>query len=172
MAQKAHKTLATKNTATLNRTHLISLGVHGLSLLIRLLLLRRKWTPYLLLSLPALVLEFVLERGSRPVVTENGEVKRVGDDLEAKGLTEWMWDIIYWSWGNVLLATLAGDWAWWAMLVVPAYSAWLAYGTYSGMRGMMGGGAQQQEAAGGAAGQSKRQAKMEKRGGQRMQYRA
>jgi hypothetical protein len=117
------------------------------------------------------VLEFVLERGSRPTISENGEVKRAGDDLEAKGLTEWMWDVIYWSWSNVILATLVGDWVWWAMLVVPAYSAWLVWGTYSGMRGMMGGGAQPQEAAGPAA-QSKRQAKMEKRGGQqRMQYR-
>lgn len=109
---------------------------------------------------------------SRPTTSETGEVKRAGEDLEAKGLTEWMWDIIYWTWGNVVLATLAGDWAWWAMLVVPLYSAWLAWGVFSGARGMMGGGAaQQQDPAAAASGQSKRQAKMEKRGGQKVAYR-
>lgn len=109
---------------------------------------------------------------SRPTPSETGEVKRAGEDLEAKGLTEWMWDIIYWTWGNVVLATLAGDWAWWAMLIVPMYSAWLAWGVFSGARGMMGGGAaQQQDPVAAAAGQSKRQAKMEKRGGQRVAYR-
>lgn len=86
-----------------------------------------------------------------------------------------MWDVLYWTWGNVVLVALAGDWAWWLMLTPVGYSGYLAFSTYTGMRkgmeGMMGG--QEDAAAGGAAsgGQSKRQAKMEKRGGQRVQYR-
>lgn len=108
---------------------------------------------------------------SRPTLSETGEVKRAGEDLEAKGLTEWMWDVIYWTWGNAVLATLVGDWAWWGMLVVPGYSAWLAWGVFSGARGLMGDGATAAQPQDGAAGQSKRQAKMEKRGGQRVAYR-
>lgn len=62
-------------------------------------------------------------------------------------------------------------------IAVPLYSAWLAYTTFTGARqglaGMGGAGAGAGAGAEGAApgGQSKRQAKMEKRGGQRVQYR-
>lgn len=56
---------------------------------------------------------------------------------------------------------------------MPLYSAWLAYTTFTGARqglaGMGGAGAGTEGTA--AGGQSKRQAKLEKRGGQRMQYR-
>lgn len=67
-----------------------------------------------------------------------------------------------------------GDKGWWAGGVVPAYSVWLAFTTYSGMKtgmgGLMGGG--DGAGSGGASGgQSKRQAKIEKRGGQKMVYR-
>ncbi len=81
-----------------------------------------------------------------------------------------MWDVTYWTYGCIVLAALFGDWMWWGMIVVPAYSAWSLYGVYRGFRG--GGytdaaGVPQPE----PVGQSKRQAKLEKRGGQRVQYR-
>ena len=79
-----------------------------------------------------------------------------------------MWDIVYWSWGNTILAAVVGNWAWWLYAVVPLYSAWLGWSTYAGVRqGFSGVSA----GAGGGGGQSKRQAKMEKKGGQRVQYR-
>ena len=68
-----------------------------------------------------------------------------------------------------MLASLFGDWAWWGMIVVPVYSVYSLYAVYRGFRG---GG--YTDAAGvpqpGAA-QRKRQAKLEKRGGQRGAYR-
>jgi hypothetical protein len=89
--------------------------------------------------------------------------------LDAPGLTEYMWDVTYWTYGCVALAAFFGDWMWWGMLVVPVYSVYSLYGVYRGFRG-----AGYQDAAGvpqpGPA-QSKRQAKMEKRGGQKVQYR-
>lgn len=95
-------------------------------------------------------------------------MKRSGEDLEAKGLTEYMWDVTYWTYGCVLLAAIFGDWAWWMWSIVPLYSAYSMYTTYTGMRGGF------TDAAGvpqpGAA-TSKRQAKMEKRGGQKVAYR-
>lgn len=120
------------------------------------------------------MIEFWFERIGRPTYAD-GDLKRSGEDLEAKGLTEWMWDLTYWTWFCVGLATLIGNKAWYAYVVVPLYSGWLAFTTFTGVRrGMsgMGGGADASEgASSGAAGQSKRQAKMEKRGGQKMQYR-
>ncbi|KAF2163320.1 hypothetical protein M409DRAFT_26357 [Zasmidium cellare ATCC 36951] len=174
MAQKAFKTLAQKNTQTLNRAHLIALGVNAFYLLFALLISRkRSLYKYILLNGPALVFEFWFERIGRPVY-QDGELKRAGEDLEAKGLTEWMWDVVYWTWGNVVFVALAGDWAWWGMVVPVLYSVWSAWTTYTGVRqgmgGMMGGGDTDTQKQG-AGGQSKRQAKMEKRGGQKMVYR-
>jgi hypothetical protein len=101
----------------------------------------------------------------------DGSIKRPGEDLDASGLTEYMWDVTYWTYGCIAFAALFGDWAWWGMIVVPAYSAYSLYGVYSGFRG----GAGYTDAAGvpqpGATTQSKRQAKMEKRGGQKVAYR-
>ena len=102
-------------------------------------------------------------------------MKRAGEDLEAKGLTEWMWDVLLFTWGCLGFASVLGDWVWWAYGVVPAYSLWLVWGVYTGARGMMGGAGVSEGSGGvgeGAQGQSKRQAKMEKRGGQqRVVYR-
>lgn len=114
--QQALKTQAARNAAILQRTHLIALGVHGFHLLLRLVLVRRSFWAYLILSLPSLLIHFWFERVGRPTYAEgpNGkELKRAGEDLEAKGLTEWMWDVVYWSWGCIVFTTLLGDWAWW-----------------------------------------------------------
>ncbi|KAG9584862.1 hypothetical protein KCU77_g9682, partial [Aureobasidium melanogenum] len=174
MARQALKTQAARNAAILQRTHLIALGVHGFHLLLRLTLVRRSFWAYLILSFPSLLIQFWFERVGRPTYAEgpNGrELKRAGEDLEAKGLTEWMWDVVYWSWGCIVFTTLLGDWAWWFFAVIPLYSAWLAYTTFTGARqGLMGGGAMPAEGASSGT-QSKRQQKMEKRGGQKMQYR-
>ncbi|KAK5113015.1 hypothetical protein LTR85_011037 [Meristemomyces frigidus] len=172
---KAQKTQASRNSATLNRTHLISLGVYVFFLLVRAVLFRRRLLPFMLLTLPALAIEFWFERIGRPVFaegTQGKELKRAGEDLEAKGLTEWMWDVVYWTWACTALVALAGDWAWWFYSVVPLYSAYLAYTTFSGVRQGFGGlsAGAGGDGSGSGGGQSKRQAKMEKRGGQRVQY--
>lgn len=176
MAQKATKTLAARNTSTLNRTHLLTLFFHtlyNLSRFFRRSSNRQRILPYIFLSLPACLFEVYFERIARPTYTPNtGEVKRAGEDLDAKGLTEWMWDVVYWTYGCLVFVAVLGDRGWWAFAVVPLYSAWLAFSAYSGVRsgmgGLLGGGS---ESANPQAGQSKRQAKMEKRGGQKVQYR-
>ena len=116
LQQQALKTQAARNAAILQRTHLIALGVHGFHLLLRFTFVRRSFWAYLLLSFPSLLVQFWFERVGRPTYIEgpNGkELKRAGEDLEAKGLTEWMWDVVYWSWGCIVITTLVGDWAWW-----------------------------------------------------------
>ncbi|KAK0928947.1 hypothetical protein LTR29_017212 [Friedmanniomyces endolithicus] len=187
MAQKVQKTQAARNTTTLNRTHLISLAIYLLFLLTSTFLFTRNLLPFILLNLPALAIEVWFERIGRPTYTPPSpstststsggrDLRKAGEPLDAKGLTEWMWDIVYWSWGNTVLVAIAGNWAWWLYAVVPLYSAWLGWSTYAGVRqGFSGvsagaGGAGTGD-GGGVGGQSKRQAKMERKGGQRVQYR-
>jgi hypothetical protein len=172
MAQKATKALASANTKRLNQTFLLTLAAHGLYWLLRALIYHRTYTKkslllYLILASPQLFINFVFERQSRPTLLPDGSIKRAGEDLDAKGLTEYMWDVTYWTYGNLVLVALLGDWAWSFYVVVPLYSAWAAWTTYTGMRGGFtdAAGVPQPEVA------SKRQAKMEKRGGQRVAYR-
>ena len=83
-----------------------------------------------------------------------------------------MWDVLYWTWINLTLVVCFGNKAWWLYVVVPAYSAYLAATTVGGMRGMLGGaGGAEGDGAPGTGSESKRQKKMEKRGGQKVAYR-
>lgn len=175
LIQKATKQQAARNTAKLNQTLIATVIIHLIFLLLRALLFSRSFTRrslilWLAFSAPSWIIQFWFERISRPQYgSQPGEVRKSGEDLDAKGLTEWMWDVLYWTYGCVLLAAVAGDYAWWLYAVVPAYSAYLAYTAFGGARQMMAGmaGAGTEGTPGG---QSKRQQKMEKRG-QRVQYR-
>ncbi|KAL2422047.1 hypothetical protein ABEF95_007190 [Exophiala dermatitidis] len=174
MAQKAAKSLAVRNTARLKQTHLITLAIHIIFLFLRFtvrhsLSLKR----YILLSAPGLAIEFYLERLARPTYNaHDGSLKRAGEDLDAQGLTEFMWDILYWTWINLILVIVFGNRAWWLYLVVPGYAVYAAVTTASGVKAMLGGMGDAAGADGGAGPQSKRQAKMEKKGGgQRVAYR-
>ncbi|PVH96727.1 hypothetical protein DM02DRAFT_617016 [Periconia macrospinosa] len=173
MAQKATKALASSNTRRLNQTLLITLILHTLFWLTRFVLWRPTYPRktiilYLLFSSPQLLINLLFERQSRPTHLADGTIKRSGEDLDAKGLTEYLWDVTYWTYGCLALVTLFGDWAWWFWVVVPLYSVYAAWTTYTGVRGGFtdSAGVPQQ------AGASKRQLKMEKRGGQKVQYRS
>jgi hypothetical protein len=167
--QKAAKSLAVRNTSRLKQTHLISFSLHIIFILLRFsirgsLSLKR----YLLLSAPGLAIEYYLDRLSRPTYNPDGSLRKAGEDLDAKGLTEFMWDILYWTWINMVLVVVLGNRAWSLYLVVPGYAIYSAATTASGLKGMLGGMA---GGGGEAETQSKRQQKMEKRGGQRVAYR-
>ncbi|KAL9577253.1 MAG: hypothetical protein Q9212_006483 [Teloschistes hypoglaucus] len=176
MAQKAAKQQAARNTSVLNRTHLISLAINAFFILLRLVLFRASSTraTYLLygiLSLPAVVIEFWFERIGRPVIAANGELKKSGEDLEAKGLTDYMWDVLYWTWGCTITAAVFGNKAWYGWIVVPLYSTWLAWSTFGGMtEGMAGMAGKSSNAEGTNGTPSNRQKKMAKRSEQRYQY--
>ena len=121
--------------------------------------------------MPSLAIQFWFERAGRPQYgSQPGELLKSGEDLDAQGMTEWMWDVLYWTYCCVLLAAVFGDWAWWLYAVVPVYSVYLLYTAFGGAKQMMAGiaGAGSE---GKTSGQSKRQQKLEKRGGQRVVYR-
>ena len=164
-----------RNTAILKRLHLISLLVNSFFVLLRFLLFRSSCTRstyllYLCLSAPAFIIEFWFEKLGRPSYAPNGELKRSGDDLEAKGLTDYLFDVLYWTWGTSVMAAIFGDRGWWLWAVIPIYSVWAAYTTFGSMRQGIAGMAGQDD--GGTSGAvSNRQKKIEKRGGQKVQYR-
>ena len=127
---------------------------------------------YFILSVPAFAIEFWFEKIGRPTYGSNGELRRAGEDLDAKGLTEYMFDVLYWSLGTTLLASIFGEKAWWLWTAIPLYSAWLAFTTFGSMRESMAGLASQSRDGADATGAtSNRQKKLEKRGGQKVQYR-
>ena len=98
---------------------------------------------YALLCAPALAIELlVFERGSRPryaaaddaraagaaaaagagagAGADAGEaaggareLRAAGADLDAPGLTDLLWDVVYWTWAVLALVAVAGEWAWW-----------------------------------------------------------
>ena len=123
-----------------------------------------------MLSAPAFAIEFWLEKIGRPTLAQNGELRKAGEDLESQGLTEYMWDVLYWSWGCTGVATLFGNNAWYMWIIIPLYSIWLAWTTFSGMRQGMAGPQSDGDTANGSS-TSNRQKKLEKRGAQKVQYR-
>lgn len=178
MQQKAAKQLAARNSATLTRMHIISLLINACFVFLRFLLFqastnRTNYLLYFIFASPALLVEFWLESIGRPTHAPNGEVKKSGEDLDARGLTEFMWDVLYWSWVCTLLAGLFGNMAWWLWSVIPLYSIWVAYTTFGGMRQSMAALAGQGASSDASSdvNLSNRQKKMEKRGGHKIQYR-
>ena len=157
---------------------MISLAVNILFIILRFAIFgksrtRATYLLYFALSSPAFAIEFWFEKIGRPTNGPNGDLQKSGEDLEAEGLTEFMWDVLYWSWGCIAIVSLLGDKAWWLWAVIPLYSAWLAYTTFGsvrqGMAGLTGQGGRGSALDGGAT--SKRQKKLEKRGGLKMHHR-
>ncbi|KAK6381715.1 hypothetical protein LTR81_027590 [Elasticomyces elasticus] len=147
------------------RTHLISLGSYLFFLLVRIVLFSRRLLPFALLNPPAWAIEFWFERTGRPVYTETAkgkELQKAGEALDAKGLTKWMWDVVYRSWSNTVLTAPLGNWAWWLLrcsaTVLSVASVFTYFRVRSGFSGMSAGAGG--EGSGGAAARSKRQAEL------------
>lgn len=111
------------------------------------------------------------ELNARPRLDAAGNITRAGDDLDARGLTEFFFDVVYWTWATVLAAALVGDRAWWMWAAIPLYSAYAAFRAFGGVRDSLGAMAGAGADPARDTAQSNRQKKMEKRGGQRVAYR-
>lgn len=141
MAQKAKKDLAKANTSTLNNLHIGTLSIHGLFLVFNFLLRRRSLLTYVLLSLPSLVAEYILETTGRPKRDPTTKaLKGSGEDLSAPGLTEYMFDVIWVTWASLIAVMLIGNWGWMLWAVVPVYGLYKGYGLLGMAKGMMGSG--------------------------------
>lgn len=63
-------------------------------------------------------LQLQLESVGRPKFDSKGALLSSGSDLGQAGLTEYMFDILYLTWGIQLLVACTTTWAWWLYLVV------------------------------------------------------
>ncbi len=137
MAQKAKKDRAKSNAAALNNLHIGALVVNGAFLLFRYFFKKRSLLLYLLLSIPSFLCQLTLERSGRPKYDAvTGALKSAGEDLAAPGLTEYMFDVIWVTWGTVVLVTLFGNKFWLLWAIVPAYGAYKGYNLLGATRQM------------------------------------
>jgi hypothetical protein len=144
MAQKAKKDRAKANISTLNTLHIGALSCNILFIVFSLFK-SRSWLTYILLSIPSLIAQYILETSGRPKFDPNTKaLKSAGEDLAAPGLTEYMFDIVWVTWACLFAVMVFGNWAWLLWAVVPAYGAYKGYGLLGMARGMMGGAQQGQ----------------------------
>ncbi|KAK1637333.1 hypothetical protein BDP81DRAFT_460872 [Colletotrichum phormii] len=128
MAQKAKKDRAKSNATTLNNLHIGSAVVNVAFLIFYFIFKSRSLFWFVLLSAPALICEYVLEKSGRPKYDVGGGLKTSGEDLAAAGLTEYMFDVVWVTWASVVIVILFGNWGWFLWLAVPAYGVYAGYG--------------------------------------------
>ena len=138
MAQKAKKSTAKANAATLRNLHLGSLIANGLFLAFYIVFRSRSLTTYLFLVSPSLACQFFLERAGRPQFDSAGALRKSGEDLGAAGLTESMFDVIWVTWGTTVLVVLFGNKLWFLWALVPAFGLYKGYGLLGSARQMAG----------------------------------
>ncbi|KAI5281048.1 hypothetical protein KEM54_003422, partial [Ascosphaera aggregata] len=173
---KAAKSIAVRNAGVLKQTHLTTLGLHAVFLILTKFLGRpHNLLVYIILSSPTILIGVYLERIGRPRYAENGMLKSPGDDLYAEGAMTYLWDVLYWTWGCMIMVIALGDELWWLWAIVPLYSAYALYDAFVGIKknlGGMAGGAHGDDYAATTSNSSRRQQKLERRGEQKVRYRA
>lgn len=130
MALNSTKKQALANSATLKELRLISLVVNGLVLLAILLFKRPSsiW-PYMVLSMPAWGLQYLLEKSGRPKYTidrmypDRPVLISCGDDIKRPGIFEYYFDIIYVTWLiDIFMIAFGTNKVWHIYWVVPGYA--------------------------------------------------
>jgi SRP-independent targeting protein 2/TMEM208 len=139
-ANAAQKKLAASNAATLQTHRYAVLIINALFIVIRLVLRRSSSTlslyiMYTLTFALAAWLQLQLESVGRPKFDSKGIVLSSGSDLGQAGLTEYMFDVLYLTWGIQLLVACTTTWAWWLYLVVRSFWRCALMGRYRRMRG-------------------------------------
>ncbi|CDR42339.1 CYFA0S09e01486g1_1 [Cyberlindnera fabianii] len=176
MAGQSAKKQVASNTKILKEIHLITWTTLVFFGLFTLYFNRPASSkPFIFFSLPSLASLFVLEKTGRPRVDDSGKIIRQGQDLSAEGLTEYLFDVIYYTIICQFLAFATGsNKMWWLYLAIPAFAGYKVYGLISAGKEMFGMGKKPaaQNAAPEESQKSKRQQKMEKRGDKpKMRYR-
>lgn len=132
MANAAAKKQAVANIEQLKYLHIAFSIVNVLFLLSHFLLSRPKsLKQYLLFSVPALFLQYQLERLGRPKYDSKGALASAGEDLNQKGMIEWFIDVIYVTWACDILVILTGsNYMWYLYLSIPIYASYMVYTTF------------------------------------------
>ncbi|KAI9278301.1 hypothetical protein BDA99DRAFT_491777 [Phascolomyces articulosus] len=115
---------------------------------------------YMLTTGVSMFMYSTLETTGRPYYDATGTLIKSGEDMNAEGLTAYMFDIIYVTWFTQVMVALVSYKFWYTFLVIPGYAAYKVFPmlmTY--LRQYKEAGITPQE----EGSKSKRQAKMEKR---------
>lgn len=132
MASQSGKKLAVANTTTLNQLLAIAASINFVCILALFILKRpQNKVPYIVFSLPALTLQYLLEKYGRPVYSGNKMI-RSGEEISGPGLYEYMFDIVYLTWIlDVLMVIFGSNKVWWLFSSVPLYAGWKIWGVAS-----------------------------------------
>ncbi|KZW03947.1 DUF788-domain-containing protein [Exidia glandulosa HHB12029] len=169
MANASAKKTAAQNEASLRQLRTRTLAVYALAVALRFLLKRTTKGGLILAAstaLPSLAIYRFLVSIGTPRRDARGELISPGDDLEAGGLTEYAWDVVYVTWICQLGSAALGEWFWYLYLVIPVYAVYKLWGFAGPMLGFGGGSrgpALPEEEAAPAQATSKRQDKLKKR---------
>ena len=140
MAQKARKDRAKSNAATLNNLHIGSAVVTVVFLVLHFIFRSRSLFWWFICSLPSFICQGFLEYSGRPSYDPStGALKKSGEDLAAQGLTEYMFDVVWVTWGATLLVSLFGNKAWFLWAIVPAFGFYKAFGMMGAAKQMAAG---------------------------------
>lgn len=179
MAGQSAKKQVAQNFKILKEIHLITWASYTIFTFFNFYLNRPASSKFFIITaFPVLGSLFVIEKTGRPRLDPQGKIIRQGQDLQQEGLTEYLFDIIYYTIIlNVLTVLFNSSKIWWLYWAVPGFAAYKIYGLINAGRQMFGGGAKS-----GAQveefdekkeqGKSKRQQKREARGDKpKMKYR-
>ncbi|KAJ2961333.1 hypothetical protein NQZ79_g3389 [Umbelopsis isabellina] len=174
MANASSKKIASANVKTLANLRMGFFAVNCFYVLWRGLLYWKTFSfstllAYALTSGLTFYLYTVLKNAGSPRYNVDGSIQSGGDDLNAEGLTAYMFDIIYITWFvHITTAVISGKF-WYTYIVIPAYAAfklWPYIAPY------LKGSSNEQSAEPSGPQKSKRQTKMEERAkkGQNVKY--
>lgn len=127
--------------------------------------------PWIIFSIPAAVVMVHLEKTCRPKFDARGGLIRPGEDLAQAGVMEYFKDIVYVTWiCKFVTAVFASNWGFSLYVMIPLYAVVKAYTLYSEHRPK--GQSSSNLGTEDLIPKSKRQEKMERRGGQKVTYRS
>lgn len=168
MAGASLKKIASNNVKILKEIHTLSGLIVAISSLAIFLLHRpSNYKPFILFNVPLAIVQYVLETTGRPKYEQN---KLVGtpNDLKLEGLTEYMFDLIYYTLlEDILMIVFGSNKVWWLYLAVPAFIGYKSFWLLKMGKNLLGLGRSKNVPVEEEPEQpqiSKRQAKMEARG--------
>lgn len=168
MASSSQKKIASANKQKLNEIHGITAAVLTLCFSIVWFFNRpANLKPFFLFQIPLAVSQYVIEQSCRPKykydpVGGYDKIVSAGHDMNQSGLTEYLLDIIYFTWLlDILVVIIGSNKMFYLFLVVPGYAAFKVKGLVSGFFPAKGPEAPREEEK---PGKSKRQQKLEKNG--------
>lgn len=178
MAGQSVKKQAAQNKKSLTEIHRITWISYAIFFISNFYFNRPKSSKlFILTAFPVFGSLFIIEKTGRPKEDSKGVIIRPGADLHQEGLTEYLFDIIYFTVGiNFLTVLFNSGKPWWFYWAVPIFAGYKLYSLFKAGKEMFGGGAksgqQVNEFQNKEAEKSKRQQKREARGDKpKMKYR-